>query len=34
MLYDFENVTDVHFGPGGRGNVTIWRISSDADDRY
>lgn len=34
MLYDFENVTDVHFGPGGRGNVTIWRISPDADDRY
>ncbi len=34
MLYDFESAADVHFGPGGQGNVTIWRISPEADDRY
>jgi hypothetical protein len=34
MLYDFESETDVHFAPGGRGNVTIWHISPESDDRY
>ena len=32
-IYDYECDADVHFGPGGRGNVTIWRMPPDVDER-